>query len=99
MTFHATIGGREVSWDDVVFACARAREKTRQGGSGHEALCRTLEHVRRENADRHRREGRALRVAHAIVYLIGWSTIRFVVWLIGLVGTIVIFLALFEVLP
>lgn len=34
------------------------------------------------------------RVAHAIIYLAGWPWIRPVAWLIGIVGTAMIFLAL-----
>jgi uncharacterized MAPEG superfamily protein len=34
------------------------------------------------------------RVAHAIIYLAGWPYIRPVVWLVGLVGTGMIFVAL-----
>jgi uncharacterized MAPEG superfamily protein len=35
------------------------------------------------------------RIAHAIIYLAGWPTIRVIAWLIGIVGTAMIFLALF----
>jgi uncharacterized MAPEG superfamily protein len=35
------------------------------------------------------------RVAHAVVYLAGWPFIRSLFWLIGIVGTVLIFLALF----
>jgi uncharacterized MAPEG superfamily protein len=34
------------------------------------------------------------RVAHAIIYLAGWPWIRPVAWLIGIVGTVMIFAAL-----
>jgi uncharacterized MAPEG superfamily protein len=38
------------------------------------------------------------RVAHAIIYLAGWPLIRSVAWLIGLVGTLMVLLALFGIL-
>jgi uncharacterized MAPEG superfamily protein len=34
------------------------------------------------------------RVAHAIIYLAGWPMVRPIAWLVGIVGTIMIFLAL-----
>jgi uncharacterized MAPEG superfamily protein len=34
------------------------------------------------------------RVAHAIIYLAGWPWVRPVAWLVGIVGTVMIFLAL-----
>jgi uncharacterized MAPEG superfamily protein len=34
------------------------------------------------------------RVAHAIIYLAGWPYIRPIAWLVGIVGTVMIFLAL-----
>lgn len=37
------------------------------------------------------------RVAHAIVYLAGWPMIRPLFWGIGIVGTVMVFLALFGV--
>jgi len=38
------------------------------------------------------------RVAHAIIYLAGWPWVRAVAWFAGLVGCIIIFLALFGIL-
>ncbi len=37
------------------------------------------------------------RVAHAIIYLAGWPLVRPVAWLVGIVGTVLIFLALFKI--
>jgi uncharacterized MAPEG superfamily protein len=34
------------------------------------------------------------RVAHAIIYLAGWPWVRPVAWLVGIVGTVMIFVAL-----
>ena len=36
----------------------------------------------------------AARVAHAIIYLAGWPWVRPLAWLVGIVGTVMIFLAL-----
>ncbi|HWA00809.1 MAG TPA: MAPEG family protein [Caulobacterales bacterium] len=38
------------------------------------------------------------RLAHAIIYLAGWPWIRAVAWTVGLVGIVLIFLALFGIL-
>lgn len=35
------------------------------------------------------------RIAHAVIYLAGWPWIRALVWLIGMVGTLMILFALF----
>ena len=37
------------------------------------------------------------RVAHAVVYLLGLPYIRPIFWLIGMIGTVIIFLALFGI--
>lgn len=37
------------------------------------------------------------RVAHAVIYLAGWPYIRPLFWTVGVVGTIMVFLALFGV--
>jgi uncharacterized MAPEG superfamily protein len=37
------------------------------------------------------------RVAHAVIYLAGWPYIRPLFWTVGVVGTIMVFLALFAV--
>jgi uncharacterized MAPEG superfamily protein len=34
------------------------------------------------------------RVAHAVIYLAGWPFVRPIAWLVGIVGTVMIFLAL-----
>jgi uncharacterized MAPEG superfamily protein len=34
------------------------------------------------------------RVAHAIIYLAGWPWVRPIAWLVGIIGTVMIFLAL-----
>jgi uncharacterized MAPEG superfamily protein len=38
------------------------------------------------------------RVAHAILYLLGWPWVRTLAWLAGLIGCVLIFLSLFGIL-
>lgn len=39
------------------------------------------------------------RVAHAVIYLAGWPKVRPLPWAVGIVGTIMVFVALFTSMP
>lgn len=39
------------------------------------------------------------RVAHAVIYLAGWPMVRPLAWAVGIVGTIMVFAALFTSMP
>jgi len=39
------------------------------------------------------------RVAHAVIYLAGWPMVRPLAWLIGIIGTVMVFVALFVSMP
>src|SRR5262245_31278764 len=38
------------------------------------------------------------RVAHAIIYLAGWPTVRVIAWLVGIAGILILFLAILGIL-
>ena len=39
------------------------------------------------------------RVAHAVIYLAGWPMVRPLAWTVGIIGTIMVFAALFTSMP